>query len=60
MVSFKQCLMLNKEIDKSLYKVEFSNSWIYKTVLDNKIKNNLDSCKNIILSRLWFIPILFI
>jgi len=32
-----------------LYKVEFKNSWIYKTVLDKKIKKKLDSCKNIVL-----------
>lgn len=32
-----------------LYKVEFSNSWIYKTILDKKIKKNLEVCNNIVL-----------
>ena len=31
-----------------LYKVEFSNSWIYKTILDKKIKKNLEVCNNIV------------
>ena len=44
--------VLNAQLQDSverLYKVEFRNSWIYKTILDKKIKKNLDSCKNIIL-----------
>ena len=32
-----------------LYKVKFDNSWIYKTILDKKIKNKLAECKNIVL-----------
>jgi len=39
---------LNNSLDR-LYKVEFKNSWIYKTVLDKKIKKRLDTCKNIVL-----------
>jgi|TARA_E500000318_G_scaffold32954_1_gene32603 tRNA G46 methylase TrmB len=33
----------------SLYKVLFDRSWIYKTILDNKVKNKLDTCNNIVL-----------
>jgi len=32
-----------------LYKVLFKNSWIYKTVLDKKLKDSLGECKNIVL-----------
>jgi len=32
-----------------LYKVKFEQSWIYKTILDNKIKSKLADCKNIVL-----------
>jgi len=32
-----------------LYKVEFKNSWIYKTVLDKKVKKKLEVCNNIVL-----------
>jgi hypothetical protein len=43
-----------------LYKVEFSNSWIYKTILDKKIKKNLNNCKNISTSRVWVVSVFFI
>lgn len=33
----------------SLYKVKFSQSWIYKTILDNKNKSKLKNCENIAL-----------
>ena len=39
---------LKGKVEK-LYTVEYSNSWIYKTILDNKIKKKLDTCKNIVL-----------
>jgi len=39
---------LNNSLDR-LYKVEFNQSWIYKTILDNKIKRKLKTCKNIVL-----------
>ena len=44
--------VLNAQITNSLdrlYKVEFKNSWIYKTILDKKIKDNLNSCKYVVL-----------
>jgi tRNA G46 methylase TrmB len=44
--------VLNAQITNSLdklYKVEFKNSWIYKTILDKKIKSNLNSCNHILL-----------
>ncbi len=37
-----------EKLDK-LYKVPFEQSWIYKTVLDNKIKNKLNESNNIVL-----------
>lgn len=33
----------------SLYNVKFNQSWIYKTILDKKIKSKVNACKNIIL-----------
>jgi len=33
----------------SLYNVKFKNSWVYKTIIDNKIKYRLEDCKNIVL-----------
>lgn len=33
---------------ESLYKVKFEHSWIYQTILDNKIKHKLDDCKDIV------------
>ena len=38
----------NNNLD-SLYKVSFKESWIFKTILDNKIKYRLEECRNIIL-----------
>jgi tRNA G46 methylase TrmB len=32
-----------------LYRVKFDQSWIYKTILDNKDKYKLNDCKNIVL-----------
>jgi tRNA G46 methylase TrmB len=37
-----------EKLDK-LYKVPFDQSWVYKTILDNKIKNKLKTCNNIVL-----------
>lgn len=45
-------VVLNAQLNNSLnklYKVEFNQSWIYKTILDNKIKRKLKDCKNIVL-----------
>lgn len=33
----------------NLYKVPFEKSWVYKTILDNKVKSKLDNCSNIVL-----------
>jgi tRNA G46 methylase TrmB len=37
-----------ERLDK-LYKVPFKQSWVYKTILDKKIKSNLKDCTNIVL-----------
>ena len=37
-----------EKLDK-LYKVPFEQSWIYKTVKDNKIKNKISESNNIVL-----------
>ena len=39
----------NQQNLSSLYKVQKKNSWVYKTILDNKIKYKLKDCKNLIL-----------
>jgi hypothetical protein len=39
---------LHNDLSK-LYNVKFNVSWIYKTILDNKIKTKLNSCKNLVL-----------
>jgi len=45
-------LVLQAQLDndlKRLYNVKFNQSFIYKTILDNKIKAKLNSCINIVL-----------
>lgn len=45
-------LVLNAHLQNNLsrlYRVKFDQSWIYKTILDNKIKSKLKECKNIVL-----------
>jgi len=34
--------------EENLYKVKFDQSWIYKTVLDKKLKDKLEKCENIV------------
>ena len=45
-------IVLQAQLDndlKKLYNVKFNQSFIYKTILDNKIKSKLNSCKNLVL-----------
>jgi len=34
--------------EENLYKVKFDQSWIYKTILDKKLKDKLEKCENIV------------
>lgn len=44
--------VLNAQLSGSLdrlYKVPFEQSWIYKTILDNKVKSKLEVCSSLVL-----------